>query len=62
MIKNNGVCTTDMWICLDETGPSEPSIFHINGSTQEPFSDESLILPWLVEHAGCILSRSQKGP
>ena len=29
--------------------------------TQEPRSDESPILPWLVEHAGCILSRSQKG-
>ena len=34
---------------------------HIKGSTQEPLSDESLVLPWLVEHAGCILSRCQKG-
>ena len=30
---------------------------HIESSTQEPLSDESLILPWLV---GCILSRCQK--
>ena len=29
----------------------------IERSTQ----DESLVLPWLVEHAGCIQSRSQKG-
>ena len=29
---------------------------HIGSSTQEPLSEESLILPWLVEHAGCILS------
>ena len=33
---------------------------HIESSTQEPLSDESLILWWLVEHAGCILSRCQK--
>ena len=33
---------------------------HIESSTQERVSDESLILPWLVEHAGCILSRCQK--
>ena len=31
------------------------------GSTQEPIGDESLVLPWLVEHAGCIMSRCQKG-
>ena len=30
---------------------------HIERSTQ----DESLVLPWLVEHARCIQSRSQKG-
>ena len=30
---------------------------HIESSTQERLSDESLILPWLVEHAGCILSK-----
>ena len=30
---------------------------HIESNTQEPLSDESPILPWLVEHAGCILSR-----
>ena len=34
---------------------------HTESSTQEPLSDESLVLPWLVEHAGCILSRCQKG-
>ena len=34
---------------------------HIESSTQEPLSDESLVLPWLVEHAGCILSRCQMG-
>ena len=34
---------------------------HIESITQEPRSDESPILPWLVEHAACILSRSQKG-
>ena len=33
---------------------------HIESSTQEPLNDESPILPWLVEHAGCILSRCQK--
>ena len=34
---------------------------HSESSTQEPLSDESPVLPWLVEHAGCILSRCQKG-
>ena len=34
---------------------------HIESSTQEPLNDESLILLWLVEHAGRILSRCQKG-
>ena len=34
---------------------------HIESSTQEPLYDESLVLPWLVEHAGCTLSRCQKG-
>ena len=34
---------------------------HIESSTQEPLSDESLILPWLVEHVGCILSRCRQG-
>ena len=28
---------------------------------QEPLNDDSLVMPWLVEHAGCILSRCQKG-
>ena len=34
---------------------------HVESTTQEPLSDESPVLPWLVEHAGCILSRCQKG-
>ena len=34
---------------------------HIESSTQEPLGDKSLVLPWFVEHAGCILSRCQKG-
>ena len=34
---------------------------HTKSNTQEPLSDESPILPWLVEHAGFILSRCQKG-
>ena len=28
---------------------------------QEPLNDDSPVMPWLVEHAGCILSRCQKG-
>ena len=34
---------------------------HVESSTQGPLADESPIMPWLVEHAGCILSRCQKG-
>ena len=34
---------------------------HIESRTQEPLGDESPVIPWLVEHAGCILSRCQKG-
>ena len=34
---------------------------HIGSRTQEPLSDDSLVMPWLVEHAGCILSKCQKG-
>ena len=34
---------------------------HIESRTQEPLNDNSPIVPWLVEHAGCILSRCQKG-
>ena len=34
---------------------------HIESKTQEPLGDESPVVPWLVEHAGCILSRCQKG-
>ena len=34
---------------------------HIAIRTQEPLSDDSPVMPWLVEHAGCILSRCQKG-
>ena len=33
---------------------------HVESSTQEALSDESLILTWFVEHAGCILSRCPK--
>ena len=39
---------------------SEPSNVTLKRSTQEPFGDESQILQWLAEHAGCILSRCQK--
>ena len=28
---------------------------HIESRTQEPLSDDSPVIPWLVEHAGCIL-------
>ena len=34
---------------------------HIESRTQEPLSDDSPVMLWLVEHAGCILSRCQKG-
>ena len=34
---------------------------HIESRTQESHGDESPVIPWLVEHAGCILPRSQKG-
>ena len=34
---------------------------HIESRTQEPLNDDSPVMPWLVEHAGCILSRCQKG-
>ena len=34
---------------------------NIESRTQEPLSDNSPVMPWLVEHAGCILSRCQKG-
>ena len=34
---------------------------HIESRTQEPLSDDSLVVPWSVEHAGCILLRCQKG-
>ena len=33
---------------------------HIESSTQEALRDDSSILPWLVEHAGCILFWCQK--
>ena len=31
---------------------------HIESRTQEPLSDDSPVMPWLVQHAGCILSRT----
>ena len=34
---------------------------HMESITQEPLSDASPILPWMVEHAACILFRYQKG-
>ena len=34
---------------------------HIESRTQEMIGDESPVMPWLVGHAGCILSRCQKG-
>ena len=34
---------------------------HIESRTQESLGDEFPVIPWLVEHAGCILSRCQKG-
>ena len=34
--------------------------YHIESRTQEPISDDSPVIPWLVEHARCILSRCQK--
>ena len=34
---------------------------YIENRTQEPLSDDSPVIPCLVEHAECILSRCQKG-
>ena len=34
---------------------------HVESCTQEELREDSPILPWLVEHAGSILSRCQKG-
>ena len=34
---------------------------HLESRTQEPINDDSPVMPWLVEHAGCILSRCQQG-
>ena len=34
---------------------------HIESRMQEPLDDDSLVMPWFVEHPGCILSRCQKG-
>ena len=33
---------------------------HIDSSTEEALSDDPLMLPCLVEHAGCIFSMCQK--
>ena len=46
---------------LAQRDPLTKKKFHIESSTQGPLSDESPVLPWLVEHAGCILTRCQKG-
>ena len=32
---------------------------HVESTMQESLNDDSLVIPWLVEHAGCILSRCQ---
>ena len=34
---------------------------HVESMTQEPLSDDSPVIPAMVEHAGCILSRCPKG-
>ena len=34
---------------------------HAESRTQEELREDSLVLPWLVAHAGSILSRCQKG-
>ena len=34
---------------------------HIESRMQEPVNDDSPVMPWLVKHAGCILSKCQKG-
>ena len=34
---------------------------HIESRSQEPLSGDSPVIPWLVEHAGCILDRCRKG-
>ena len=39
----------------------EQSRCHIESRMQEPLNYDSLVMPWLVEHAGCIPSRCQKG-
>ena len=35
--------------------------WHIESRTQEPLSHDSPVIPWLMEHARCFLSRCQKG-
>ena len=35
--------------------------FHVESCTQEELREDSPILPWLVEQAGSIVSRCQKG-
>ena len=34
---------------------------HVESCTQEELREDFPILPWLVEHVGCILSRCQRG-
>ena len=34
---------------------------HIESRVQESLNDDALVMAWLVEYAGCILSRCQKG-
>ena len=39
----------------------EQSSATLKSRMQEPLNDDSLVMPWLVEDAGCIPSRCQKG-
>ena len=34
---------------------------HVESRMQEPLDDDSPVMAWLLDHAGCILSRCQKG-
>ena len=46
----------------ESNGLIENAKCHIESSTQEAVSDDSPVLPSLVEHAGCTLSRGRKTP
>ena len=40
---------------------SNSQVPHREQDAGTTLNDDSLVMPWLVEHAGCILSRCQKG-